>query len=311
MQPSEPARGIVRGLVVGLVWVGVTYALVTYGFYLVPSFLKPMALETFETIAQTTATVIGLGVALALLGDPRAFLGLGRARALVVVASAFAAPLVFVLALWLGIKLAMPTLIEEFRRGGAAVSAQNLGEFGRVLKQAPAVVVLLWVAVVAPVSEELAFRGALWGAVERGLASLRRPAKEVDSDEELAPGVVGPSLLDTIAEHGPATMATVLQAVVFGLMHTGVPGGAGIIRLVSATVLGVCCGLARQLSGGLWAPIALHVAYNTLGLGHSRNWLVTEALPKVDGIPLAVIYAAPVCLVIGALLAWLERRSRK
>lgn len=307
-------------LVAALLWVGLTYALGNYGAYLVPAALKPMALETFAALWQSVDTALGLALTFALVADARELLGLrGEPTAGAMLLPVLCSPGVFVLALWLGIQLAMPTLLAEFRQGGTEVSRQNLGELGQTLRQAPAILVLLWVAVIAPVAEEFVFRGALWGAFARlgkALLPARRGAHTME-DELLSTGLVRPSPLDSViaalVAHGPPTLATLGQAAVFGLMHADVPGGAGIIRVVGALVLGLSAGLARQLSASLLPAIALHAVYNVIALGHTRGWFVSERFPKEMGVPslLYWVAGASVPLILLALGASLLRRRRR
>jgi membrane protease YdiL (CAAX protease family) len=79
--------------------------------------------------------------------------------------------------------------------------------------------------------------------------------------------------------------------------------------VASSCVLGLCCGLARQLSGSLAAPILLHVLYNAMGLGNARGWFVTERFPKEGGVPTLLAAAGAACL-LAMLPLWLLRRRR-
>jgi hypothetical protein len=92
-------------------------------------------------------------------------------------------------------------------------------------------------------------------------------------------------------------------------MHAGTPGGAGIILVVSSSVLGLALGLARQLSGGLAAPVVLHMLHNALALGHARNWFVSELFPKDFGVP-RLLTVAGLAGVFAAVLLALLTRSR-
>jgi hypothetical protein len=92
-------------------------------------------------------------------------------------------------------------------------------------------------------------------------------------------------------------------------MHADLRGGQGIIRIVAASCLALACGSARQLSGGLAAPIALHVIFNSLTLASARRWVVFEAFPKFFMVPTLVSLIAAVGLVV-ALVGWLVGRRK-
>ena len=92
--------------------------------------------------------------------------------------------------------------------------------------------VILAVAVLAPIAEELLFRGAL-------LRSLLR---------KLSP------------DH-----AVFLSALVFGLVHVlGDPSIGSLIALPVIVLLGVVCGYQAVKTGDLCRPIMLHMGFNTL-----------------------------------------------
>lgn len=84
---------------------------------------------------------------------------------------------------------------------------------------------ILWLVVLAPLAEEMLFRGDLFGRLRRHLA----PA---------------------------ATVA--LSAAVFALCHAE----SGLLQPVSVLPLGVALGVMRLWSGSLWPCLALHAASN-------------------------------------------------
>lgn len=94
-------------------------------------------------------------------------------------------------------------------------------------------------AIAVPLStvlfEEVAFRGVLWGLIERG--------------------------------HGSG-WATGVTAVLFGLWHvspdTGMRAQVGTVAFT--TIAGVVLAGLRDVSGGLMAPVAVHWAANGLGV---------------------------------------------
>jgi len=106
-------------------------------------------------------------------------------------------------------------------------------------------------------------------------------------------------------------IATLLTAIVFAAMHADTPGGMGIVRVGSAFGLGLAAGLARQAAGSLWAPLALHVGFNTLSLAASRRWVVTEAFPTKLGIPTLLMVVGATCLFVALGLRLALRRAQR
>ncbi len=308
-----PWAGRLGWLGVAGLWVALNKLATSHGFLLIPAALRrQMTLDVYLLLMLVVSTALGLAL-VRLAPRPRATMGLarrpsGRALALAVVV----VPAVFVLGLGLGIYVALPTLLEEFLHGGAQVSRQNLGEFGRVVRQQPVLLTALWVVVVAPVGEELLFRGALWGSL-----------RELTRREEEAPRSASSLALDSVIADGALVragrwagrwfqdggLATIVSAGIFGAMHLGTPGGAGIILVVSSLVLGLALGLARQHAGGLLAPLALHAGYNLLGLGHARNWFVSDLFPKDFGVPRLLSVGALGGLILAGMIALVAPRG--
>lgn len=301
-------------LLVVAAWLALTKLVPNHSAKLLPASVRQaLTLDLYLMLSLLVSTGLGVGLFLLIKRRPGAALGLkqlpgGRGAAL----AGLLVPLIFVLGLGLGIYVALPVLLEEFQRGGAQVSRQNLGEFGRVVKEQPLLLTALWVVVIAPTGEELLFRGALWG-------SLRELTQ---STEEEAPKSASEATLEGVIEDGfpvragrwfvrwmkEGGLATLLTTGIFGMMHLGTPGGAGIIMVVSSLVLGLALGLARQISGGLWLPLAMHAGYNFLGLGHSRNWFVSETFPKDFGVPRLLSMAALLGLFAALGVGLLVRR---
>src|SRR5690606_26776726 len=131
---------------------------------------------------------------------------------------------------------------------------------------------------IVPLGEELLFRGGIYGAVQ---SLINKPMKPGDAAPPSSLEIAGlppknsamKRLVLWCQEGGVAVLGS---SLVFGLMHADTPGGMGIVRMVSASCLGVSCGLARMVSGGLLAPIVLHAGYNFLSLATLRGWIVTE-----------------------------------
>ncbi|MFO0760582.1 MAG: CPBP family intramembrane glutamic endopeptidase [Byssovorax sp.] len=293
-----PDRDRFRLSSTAIVWLAATRAALDYGALLLPqSLARVLSHEAFLTLAQLLTTALGLGLAAALLRSPRDALGLrlGSARSLVL--SALAAPAVFVFAMAAGIAVALPTLLAELRQGGAAVSRQNVGELGRALESASLGMTLFWAVIVAPFAEELLFRGGVWSAIQSFFAPRAADAAP-ESAESLPPELLDEGMLiKAFRRVGQGLrgggISTLVSAAIFGAMHLGMPGGSGIVRVVSATGLGLACGMARHLGGTAAAPLALHVVYNLLSVAHSRGWLVSEMFPKLFALPtLAMLIAA-------------------
>jgi membrane protease YdiL (CAAX protease family) len=292
-------------------WLALTHLLPLHLATILPDAVRSaLSLDVYLAICQLLSTAAGLGAWRLLGAGPLpagGAGGVGRAVAL--------APAVFVASLAAGIYVALPTLLAEFQRGGAQVSQQNLGEFGKVLKQAPLAFTLLWVAVIAPIGEELVFRGGLWGAVAALLAPGEAPPEAPPASEQepalpIDEGAGVRAARWALAALRSGGAATLVSAAVFAAMHLGTPGGAGIIRVVSAALLGLALGATRQATGGLIAPVALHAAYNVLGLGHARGWFVTEDFPKDYGVPRLLTIAAGAGLVVAVALAIGARMRR-
>ncbi|MGH2954902.1 MAG: lysostaphin resistance A-like protein, partial [Solirubrobacterales bacterium] len=82
---------------------------------------------------------------------------------------------------------------------------------------------------IAPVSEEIFFRGFLFGGLRRGT---------------------------------PLAVAAVLSAGIWGLFHYTGPGSWGVV--LQLTVFGLALAWLYERTGSLWPPIALHVLNNAL-----------------------------------------------
>jgi membrane protease YdiL (CAAX protease family) len=311
---DQGGRWLARGkpLAAAALWLALNRLTTDHGAKLLPDAVRrALSLDVYLMGSLLASTALGLLILRALAPPARSALGLeARPGVRSLVLTSLLAPLIFVGALGLGIYVALPTLLEEFARGGAQVSRQNLGEFGRVVRQAPLPITVLWVVVAAPIGEELLFRGALWGALQ-GLTRAGEEAPKSASSaalegliEDGAAVVAGRAALRWLRGGG---LATAVSAAIFAAMHAGTPGGAGIILVVSSAVLGLALGLARQLSGGLAAPVALHMFHNALALGHARNWFVSELFPKDFGVPRLLTVAGLAGAVAALLLALLTR----
>jgi len=264
---------------------------------------KSMSWSSFRALCQALTVGLGLGLwALLVPGGPRRLLGRppsGRS----LLAVALASPLVWSLAVLVALAVAMPTLMEELRTRGPGASRQNAGAFGAELTGSSTLAVLLTGSLLAPLSEELIFRGALWTAVHSFL------------QRHIGPPLVVPELGPTPAQRAQAWLlrgwgATAVAAVVFGLMHADTPGGVGIVRVVSTLCLGLAAGAVRTLSGSLAAAMLLHSLHNTVSLGQSRGWFAPLG-PGFYGVPVVMMVAAALgACGLGVLLFQARRASR-
>lgn len=337
--PAARAEVIRRAIAIAF-WLALFFALVPLGNALVPGSIKAtIPLQTFLLTCQVATLVLGLGAALLLLRERRRGLGLERLPSATQALSALASvPFVFVASSYVAIQIALPTLLEELRTRGAHASQQNAGEFGRALTQAPLLTTLLWGAVLGALGEELFFRGLLWTTItdltrrllpapvaseppregeSTGDGAPHRAAASVEAEAAAGEGEAAPR--PTFSQRALAILlsggiATVLSAALFGGMHKDLPGGVGIVRIVSTTCLGLASGIVRQISGGVLACILLHALYNTLVIGSGRKWFAADKEPVLEGIPNTMVMLAVLgALFIGALLfvrALLARRAR-
>lgn len=350
-QSSEPKAAGREERIEALKLVGITTVWFLMTRYLVPlgdrfipdDFKAKISLQTFRMLCQLVTLVAGFAMAFAILKRPRPALGFSAPRRWDFAAAALLAPTAFVASTYLALQIAMPTLLAELATRGPGASKQNAGELGRTLTQAPLLVVLLWGALLAAVGEELLFRGALWSALRdlvgfvlrggapQSVRSESAPPQSVSSqsarsgsappesvpapsetDAEIAafaqPGPLANATRDAIA----GSLATIGSAVIFGQMHADMPGGVGMVRVASTTILGFVCGVGRQWSGTIWVPIFLHLVNNTLTIGTSRRWFSTAEEPILEGLPNSLVNAAFVGLVSAAVLFGVLRyRARR
>ncbi|MCC6216290.1 MAG: CPBP family intramembrane metalloprotease [Polyangiaceae bacterium] len=321
--PAGTAREIAALAALAALWFGAFFGLRAHAWRLLPASVAALTTEqSYMAGVQLTTLGVGVVLALALVRRTRATLGLVAPPAFAWIAVLLAAPVLYSALSWTAFQIALPTLIDEHLRGGQRLLRANAGEFTRSIAVATPFELYLSFAVVAPVAEELMFRGALWSAVRSlTLPLARRPAPATPpADAELALGGALETPLplralgaawDALARGGLATLAS---AGVFAWMHADLEGGAGIVRVVSTALLGLFCGIARQWSGSVWAAAWLHVCLNVLALGAQRKWLVVEGLPMRSQVPtllLAVgVPALVLLLAIWAGRALLGRRGR-
>ena len=250
-------------------------------FLLLPRALfAPFSPTLIEIVLQIVTTGLGLVLVWFVGRDVVRILGATRPQPLVLAKTALAAPLVHVISSWAALKIAEDMLVREYEQRGSGTSQQNAGAMAQQLLQAPAILVFLWAVLLAAVVEELLFRGVIWGAIERAIKLFRK-----SSGEDL--------------DHVAGTVATVGSALIFSAMHLmgGVVGGVLVLRLVSTLLLGLACGLVRQMSRYVWPAVLLHLVNNLLSLPTIRRAAISESLPVLGGVPSAYV----VFSVVGAI----------
>jgi membrane protease YdiL (CAAX protease family) len=301
----------VRLLALVFVWAATFHALSAYGVYLLPrSVAHQLTLEAYLALVHLVTFSVGLGTASVLLRNPRQALALVPVSGRALGTLAGLLPATFVVVTTSAFLIARPTLLEELMRGGQELVQRSTGLFGRELVRAPAALALLWGAILSPISEELFFRGALWSLVQGAVAHALVPSATTITVASLPVDFIHQNALLRVARatslwlrNGGA--ATLFVAALFGAVHQDMPGGLGIVRFVSALGLGLACGVARQHSGSVVAPILLHVSWNALSIAAVRRWIVTESFPMKYGAPTLVTAAG--VLGAGAVLAgWIS-----
>jgi membrane protease YdiL (CAAX protease family) len=318
-EPAAPAKPRdltwLRLLLLTALWLAATRFLPLYAIYLVPlSLARQMTLQTYLMMVQVVVTLVGLGLAVLLLRAPKRGLGLGWPTGSHLLFAVAATPIIYVAASYLAIGAAFRTLMEEIARGGTEVSRQNAGEFGRALKQDPAVLTVLWSAVLAPIAEELLFRGALWSFIT-DLTRRLQPA--VGKPRDSLSAFLNDSALISASRAvrtwlATGGIATALSALLFGWMHADMPGGIGIVRIVSTTCLGIACGAARHWTGSVVAAILMHFIFNALSIGQTRRWWSVGSLSNYFGVSILLSAIAALCAAgIGASLLIRRARTRR
>jgi len=319
---AEPSLGTTaRHVGVAVLWLAAFRLLSEHGVRLVPLALaQRLTLQAYLTGVQLVVLGLGLAFAFVLLPAPRQALGFEMPRAARLLPLLFAAPALYVVASYAAIYAALPTLLAELAARGRQAVQESSGQFGRELVASGLGLAVLWGVVVSPLAEELMFRGGLWSAAQSVVDLVRGrlgPEQRPPASTDLPEGVIQPSaLLSALRGVGRffgsgGGTATLVSATVFAAMHADLPGGLGIVRWVSALGLALGTGLARQLSGGILAPIALHVVFNACSLATTRRWLVSESFGQKLGVPvlLSLIAAVSALVAVGLALALRARRA--
>jgi membrane protease YdiL (CAAX protease family) len=143
-------------------------------------------------------------------------------------------------------------------------------ELGVNKSTAALVAAAVFVCVIAPIAEELFFRGFLFGALRR---------------------------LESVVGGLGTWVAAVITGILFGVVHAG---SASPQYLIPLGFLGFVLCLLRWRTGSLYPCMALHCANNALALGiNELNWNAGEILALMAGA----------LLTIGALTVPLGLRS--
>lgn len=208
-----------------------------------------------STILQTTAAAIiyllGTGI---VIGVPwlvkkrqttRKDLGLLRLPSWMDIGLAPAAFVIYLIASGI-----VTYLVTKFVTGFDASEQQQIG-FENLTLQYEYVLAFLTLVIIAPIAEEVLFRGYLYGKLRK---------------------------------HAPLWVAVLITSVLFGLAHTQPTEGGGISGLnvaVDVFMLSiVMCGL-REITGSIWAGILLHMLKN--GLAFYLLFINTSLLSTIGG----------------------------
>ncbi len=105
--------------------------------------------------------------------------------------------------------------------------------------------------IVAPIYEELVFRGIIWSAL-----------KDQFSSRYVASSLSAAEFAKKSESHG-ALMASLITSLVFAIMHLQY----GIYEISTIIVLALIFSYARYKSGSLLLPILLHIINNGLAMG--------------------------------------------
>lgn len=255
--------------------------------------LDSLSLPAYSVVCQIATTLVGLAAARLALARPLEVLGVNRPSVWHLTMAAVLAPAVFVLASFVAIKIAEPYLIAELAREGPGASRRNAGAFGRAVTEAPLFVTLVWGAVLAAIAEELAFRGALFGGIEKSVAATF-PRDEPRRRAEPLSGV----------------LALVLTAAAFSALHADMKGSVGVVRVASTACLGLACGSARLVTGSVFVPMMLHFGYNSVSLGLGRGLFRGESDPLLSVVPNRLLALAAIGTFLAAAVGVARRASR-
>jgi membrane protease YdiL (CAAX protease family) len=199
-----------------------------------------------------------LAVDLAVFGGDLTPLGFSAGQARRGLATGIALALVFIPLVFAA------AIVTEFVYRAAGYSHPSEHELLRVLGNASEpivrVVLVLGATVVAPVAEELLFRGHAQTIMRRALARVARPrrvARGFPLDNQPTDESEGFAQDSNVPPAWATWGAIVLASALFASVHA--PWTWPPIFLLS-----LCLGWAYEQSGNLWAPVAVHAAFNMI-----------------------------------------------
>jgi membrane protease YdiL (CAAX protease family) len=292
------AKDLARLAGVAALWLALGRLLSDHLWRILPdALLGVLSLPAYSMIGQLTTTLVGLAVMRLAVARPWDALALYKVSGWPVAFAALLAPAVFVFASIAALEIAEPFLIAELAREGAGASRRNAGDFGKAITQAPVLLTLVWGAVLAAIAEELAFRGALFAAVEH--AALATFARGATSSP--------PSIR---ARRTAGIVAVLITAIVFGAMHADMKGSVGIVRVASATLLGLALGWARFATSSLWVPMAMHFVHNSVSLGLARGVFRGDSEPLLSVVPNRLLAIAAIAAFVAFAIAVSRRAAR-
>jgi membrane protease YdiL (CAAX protease family) len=273
--------------------------------------LGALSLPAYSVLCQVLTTLLGLAATRIAFARPAEALGAKRPIGRDLALAMMLAPAVFVVASFIALKIAEPYLVAEMAREGAGASRRNAGAFGKAITEAPLLVTLVWGAVLAAMAEELAFRGALFAAVERSaLALLERGERGEAPPMSSAPPISEPATGDRRRVVISGVLAVIVSAAAFGAMHADMKGSVGIVRIASSTCLGVACGSARFWTRTVFVPMTLHFVYNGVSLGLGRGLFRGDSDPVLSVVPNRLLAIAALGVFVSIAVSVARRASR-
>lgn len=287
MQPlSLPRRAGLAAATAGWLWFA-TKGVESLARHAPLSLQRSISFATFRAASQLMTIAIGL-VLVRLLAGTLEPLALSRPRPKTLAASLLLQPLTTTLATWIGVGIAMPVLMEELALRGLGVSQRNAGALGRELGESSVVLLLLSAVVLPAISEELIFRGGVLGTLRAAMQGLAG----------------GRWRLATVL------VPIVVTALMFGLAHADVPGGVGLVRIVSTTTLGLVLGGVRVATGSTWCSMAIHLLHNATSIAMLRG-VFRGVGGTTMGVPDVLIGAAVVATAASLVLARSSWRTKQ
>lgn len=135
------------------------------------------------------------------------------------------------------------------------------------------IVTLLGVGIVAPIIEEIIFRGLIYHELKR---------------------------------HMPILLAVVIQALLFGIYHFN------IVQGIYAFFLGIILALALNWTDTIWSAILIHFSYNTfstvINYFVEESFLESSEAAMLTGI---IVFASLVIFSVSSLYLWRNRKINR